>query len=59
METLFDRFVRGPQGGRRLRESHGIGLALVREIVQAHGGEVAVTSTPGSGATFTMTLPAA
>ncbi|AFM15185.1 signal transduction histidine kinase [Mycolicibacterium chubuense NBB4] len=59
MATLFDRFSHGGEhSGRRLREPHGIGLALVREIVQAHDGEVAVTSSPGSGTTFTMTLPA-
>ena len=60
MATLFDRFAHGGQhSGDRPRVPHGIGLALVREIVQAHGGDVAVTSSPGSGATFTLTLPAA
>jgi signal transduction histidine kinase len=34
-------------------------LALVREIVHAHAGEITVTSKPGEGATFTLTLPAA
>ena len=60
MPTLFNRFSHGAahttRGGR---ESYGIGLALVREIVQAHGGDIRVSSTPGDGATFTMTLPAA
>ncbi|MGI9124604.1 MAG: sensor histidine kinase [Mycobacterium sp.] len=60
MQTLFDRFARGEshttRGGR---PSYGIGLALVREIVQAHGGDIRVSSTPGRGATFTLTLPAA
>ena len=60
LATLFYRFARDPRhaerGGRR---SHGIGLALVREIVHAHGGEVSVVSAPGRGSTFTITLPAA
>ena len=60
LPTLFNRFSHG--GGhtaRAGRESYGIGLALVREIVQAHGGDIRVASTPGHGAAFTMILPAA
>lgn len=57
MATLFDRFARGP--ARANRPSYGIGLALVREIVRGHGGEVSVVSRLGQGATFTLTLPAA
>jgi signal transduction histidine kinase len=58
--TLFTRFASGAsRAGRAGREPHGIGLALVREIVQAHGGNVIVESSPGEGATFTLTLPAA
>jgi len=60
LPTLFDRFSHGAAHTTRAdRESYGIGLALVREIVQAHGGEIRVSSTPGNGATFTMMLPAA
>jgi signal transduction histidine kinase len=60
MATLFNRFARGPaRPDAEGRQSHGIGLALVRETVQAHGGQVTVSSTPGRGATFTMALPAA
>jgi signal transduction histidine kinase len=60
MATLFTRFSHGAEHTSRAgREPYGIGLALVREIADAHGGDVAVASTPGEGATFTLTLPAA
>ena len=60
MATLFTRFSHGSEHTTREgRESYGIGLALVREIAQAHGGDITVTSTPGEGATFSLTLPAA
>jgi signal transduction histidine kinase len=36
----------------------GLGLAIVRHIAQAHGGRVRVESTPGSGSTFFLHLPA-
>jgi signal transduction histidine kinase len=35
----------------------GIGLALVQHIAKAHGGEAAVTSAPGDGATFSISIP--
>lgn len=60
MATLFTRFSHGTEHTTREgRTSYGIGLALVREIAHAHGGDVAVASTAGLGATFTLTVPAA
>ncbi len=60
MATLFNRFSHGDaHTNRGDRQSYGIGLALVREIAHAHGGEVSVSSAAGQGATFTIALPAA
>lgn len=59
MATLFNRFARGTAHTDRGRQSYGIGLSLVREIVQAHDGQIAVDSAPGRGTTFTIALPAA
>jgi signal transduction histidine kinase len=60
MATLFNRFSRGAANTSRAgRQSYGIGLALVREIVRGHGGDITVTSGPGQGAAFTIALPAA
>jgi len=53
---VFDRFFRG----RGVRASgSGIGLTVVRELVEAHGGSVDVSSQPGAGAAFTVRLPRA
>ena len=52
---LFDRFARGDNGaGRRF----GLGLALVREVVESHGGRISAVGVPGAGAKFTVSLPA-
>ena len=57
LEHMFDRFHRVEgQKGRSL-EGTGIGLALVREYVVLHAGEVEVESAVGEGSTFTVTLP--
>ena len=54
---VFERFHRGTDSRARTREGTGLGLALVAELVGLHGGEVAVSSEPGVGSTFTVTLP--
>jgi two-component system OmpR family sensor kinase len=55
-ERIFERFARGESGaGRRF----GLGLALVREVLDSHHGTITATGEPGRGATFTVELPAA
>ncbi|MCB0004736.1 MAG: ATP-binding protein, partial [Anaerolineae bacterium] len=53
---VFDRFYRGNKARSDSGES-GLGLAIARSIVAAHGGQIAVASTLGQGTTFTITLP--
>jgi two-component system sensor histidine kinase KdpD len=55
-ERVFDQFYRLKGGGRR-PEGTGMGLAICRGIVEAHGGTLRVETTPGGGATFVLTLP--
>jgi PAS domain S-box-containing protein len=57
LEKIFDRFYRVDATDRRATGGTGLGLALVREIVQAHGGRVWVESTEGKGSTFSFSLP--
>ncbi len=57
LPLLFERFHRVKNARSRTSEGTGIGLALVRELVQLHGGEVQVSSTPGGGTTFTVAIP--
>ena len=54
---IFRRFVRGAEAKAQGLKGTGIGLAMVRHIVSAHGGDVLVTSEPGAGSTFTIVLP--
>lgn len=56
---VFDRFWRADQARSRTGERPGIGLGLAisKWIAEAHGGSIGVTSRPGRGSTFTVTLP--
>jgi two-component system, OmpR family, sensor histidine kinase BaeS len=55
---IFDRFYRGKVGTKRA-DGSGIGLAVVKELVEAHAGTVWVESRDGEGSTFLFTLPVA
>jgi signal transduction histidine kinase len=56
---VFDRFYRVDKSRARQTGGAGLGLAIVRQIILAHGGSVSVESTPGQGSAFTFTLPVA
>ena len=56
---IFEPFYRGADAIERQVQGHGLGLALVRRIVVAHGGKVSVSTRPGAGTSFTIALPAA
>lgn len=57
---VFDRLYRGDKARQRLGEgSSGLGLAIARAIVEAHGGAITAASTLGQGSAFTVTLPCA
>lgn len=54
---VFQRFYRGQSDEVRKVRGTGVGLAVVKELVEANGGDVSVKSTPGEGSTFTVRLP--
>lgn len=55
---IFERFYRVDKSRNRGDGGSGLGLSLVKSLLEAHGGTVSVTSTVGKGSVFTVTLPA-
>lgn len=56
LELVFDKFYRGPAEPATGRGA-GLGLALAKKIIEAHGGDIWVESRVGAGSTFTFSLP--
>lgn len=54
---VFERFVRLDSDRARSGGGAGLGLAIVAEVVAAHGGTITVDDRPGGGTTMTVTLP--
>lgn len=59
LPNIFERFYRADPSRQEQTGGAGLGLAIVRSIIEAHGGSVAVESTPGQGSTFRVRIPIA
>lgn len=55
-ESIFEMYTQ-TEDGKKVPKSSGLGLAICKEIVTRHGGEIKVANTGGAGATFSVTLP--
>src|SRR5205823_3107656 len=58
VERVWETFYRGAEAAQLPNRGSGLGLTVVKQLVELHGGRVGVQSAPGSGATFWFTLPA-
>jgi two-component system OmpR family sensor kinase len=57
LEHIFERFYRSDSSRTRKSGGAGLGLAITRSIVEAHGGTIQATSEKGVGSTFTIRMP--
>ena len=57
LPSIFDRYFQAPDGSYKEKEGFGIGLALVKELVNLHGGTITAQSEVGFGTSFTIKLP--
>lgn len=57
-ERVFERFFRGDKARSRATGGSGLGLAIVKHVAANHDGSIGVWSKPGTGSTFTLSLPA-
>jgi len=58
MPHLYEPFFRGDRARAAQIQGSGLGLSLVKQVVEAHSGHIEAVSTPGSGSTFLVQLPA-
>jgi signal transduction histidine kinase len=58
LEHIFDRFYRVDTERTKDLLSTGLGLAIAKELVEAHGGKISASSAPGNGTCFTIRIPA-
>ena len=54
---VFERFYRGDEARQQQDGASGLGLAIAKSLVEAHGGGIAVESTVGEGTSFTIAIP--
>ena len=57
LERVFDRFYRADPARARASGGEGLGLAIAKALVEAHGGSISLVSQPGQGSTFTIVIP--
>jgi signal transduction histidine kinase len=57
LPSVFDQFYRADPSRNRATGGSGLGLAIARQLVRAHGGEIAVSSTTNQGSIFGLWLP--
>ena len=56
-EKIFDKFYRGKDSAAYSATGTGLGLTIVKQVVEAHGGEIQVESEPGKGSMFRIIIP--